>query len=706
MSDLDPETERHFWEGWLGEALSSRLVDIRQRVESVYVGKTANPDHPQLRWFTPHGPTHYRAVEDLMHQLIPRQCHERLTESEKFFLLASAWLHDLGMIRGLWDGDGTLSDDQIREQHHVRSERYLATDYQNVGVRQPEAAAFGVLSRLHRRRCPLEECRDPRVPVPGHGELRLRLLGAYLRLADALHVDLTRAPDDQYAISLTYDIPNASKLHWLRSMFVMGIKIDTDAKEIVVLFKCPTPAADPAETERMKRVVQGVAELVVDDLSSELDSVKDVLFAADISYFLRVRAEFQEVELSAQLRRDLATAMSDQFLLDNPSSSALFTLLVDSLQDIMEARRPDVAGEVDRFLADIERRVLKSRRCHTGLRNLVAAVKDKWQRRDVPALASWIRDQKGAWAQKRQALRRQAFEYFYDSLAKNRGRSLDQPCAVLLYGYSEQVIEALCGFKEAVLQWLRIQQVRAFEKSGTGVATRAGDDEQAAQHFRLFVCEGQPKNRTGWGARVLFHDGTRYAVALAGRGFRDISIIPDAIACTLMVAPSPRPQVDFLMVGANGFDDHRFFHAAGHTMVVAGADFAKRQTGAARPAVVLVVTTDKHGPLQPAAEPRPQTLVRDGWRFRGSFADEPVRDQMFICQDPRLHMTLAEAGVLLYNPREDQVPIDLVDVVITERRYHRRDPQAAWSGAAFAAATDSGAEPARGAEPLAPRKRG
>ena len=709
------DKDREHWENWVpkGEPLDGRLVAIRKNVEHLYQEAGTRP---QLRWFTPHGPAHCREVENLIHRLIPGDRHLRLTHSEKYFLLGSAWLHDLGMIRGIFPGDDAQDESTIREEHHDRSERYLVENYSRVGVEQQEAHVFGQMARFHRRRCRIDDCQEY-VAVGGHGNIRLRLLAAYLRLADALHVDVTRVPSDQYAISLTYDIPNSSKLHWLRSMFVQGIDIDPDpqCQEITIYFNEPLPGPDHEASQRAARIVDSVFNLIIDDLTAELDSVKDVLFSAGISYFLRVSKKTSKVAMEGRLQRDIATVMNEHFLLDHPSSSALVMLVLESIRGILAHPTDRLAAQVASFLADVEQKVLGTRSSHKGLERLVAQIREESTARDPKSLGAWIDEAISNWGARRKAVQDQALRFFHDwlpamgrSASESGGSPRDQPSTsaetvgVLLYGYSEQVIEALCGFREAMaLSLVRQRLVRAEASlqspnepiSRLGV-THAEDIQHAASdRFQFFVCEGQPKNRTGWGGRIHFHDGLRYSRALAGLGFSRICIIPDAIACSLLSPFDRRAapfRIQFVMVGANGFDDHWFAHSAGHAMVASCAAMS-RQRGGDGPSLVLVVSTDKYDrSLLPDRESKaPELLFGDGWPFRGPFVGEAVRSHMFISQDPKLRETLRpeRPSILLYNPMEDLVPIDCVDIVITESRWHRRPEGASaaeWSGTTIA----------------------
>ncbi len=767
------EKERKFREEWLPGYFGNRLEKIRGLVKHLHETKEKVP---QVKWFTPHGAIHYQAVEDLLHQLIPGNLHKGFTEDEKFFLLGSAWLHDVGMLRGIMGEEDNVTDDQIREKHHARSEEYIVRNYDEVGVEEPEKEAFGLLARFHRRRCLLTDCPEL-IFIPGHNCLRLRLLAAYLRLADALHVDQTRAPDAQYAISLAYDIPSKAKLHWLRSKFVLGIDIDIKKKEIAVHLKYPINIEIPKVHKKrtMERTLNSIYDFIVQDLSSELDTVKDVLFGANISYFLHITKVIHKVEFDRRLLRDIYSVYNYYFLLDNPSSSSLYNLMLQSLIDIIELYyiegREDrselqfpVFKAINSFLDEIKEQVLGSRQCHYGLHRFVEEIRELIKEEDINKLKSQINYKSWLLELKRTGVRFSAYRYFnkklntifwkdgspFDLVEKKKKDDVIRCYNIILYGYSELVIKSLCGFRDAVITKLvnkyyeEIKKVENYQKEdypwpdkledeNTGKvksksgdekdemfevyqkiqdkgnsSSTGGDDEykrlpllhkielekEASNYFRIFICEGQPKNRTTWGGRTIYHDGTRFAITLAEHHFTNIFIIPDAIASTL-IAPyeyneEEFPRIHFVMVGANGYDEEKFLHSAGHAMIAAVTSFAKSPSCDKSlkfnnlPCLILALITDKfkkkkESPqsekkstdLNKQAKKDDSLIITDGWNFQGSFAGEPVRTHVFISQDQSLKNNLnSEApNVRFYNPREDKIPIKLVDVVITEKAW-------------------------------------
>ncbi|MCP4603907.1 MAG: hypothetical protein GY847_25865 [Proteobacteria bacterium] len=673
----------------LGPELKGRLEKIRKAVRRLH--RDIEPTKRQPPFFTPHGEIHYEAVERKIKQLIPITSFDEdsgLSASEAFFILGSAWLHDIGMINGVLTGD---TDDYtlVRDNHHIRSMEYIKEHYTNVEVLQSEADIFGWLALFHRRRCPLPDCTETS-DHDDHGRVRVRLLAAYLRLADALHVDQTRVPAEQWALLLAYDIPLKAKMHWLRSMFVGGIGVDPAGKQITVQFKSriALPSGDEADSQALARTLSSIYDAITQDLESELDTVKEVLIFGGISSYLKIKRSVTEVVLGERLLNDLRTVLNYYFLLENPSSSALYRLVLQSVRSIVAVHdsgtqtSDKLTGKaVRKFLAEIEESILGTRSCHTGLKTLVKDIRlsvvDRLSRDIAPV--DWIERKLKDLEEHRESVRRNACVYFEQQILNDELASDGEITVynVLLYGFSEITMKSLCGFRDAVIRRL-IREEHCEEGSLTPVH-RAKFEERASKYFRIFVCEGQPKNRTGWGGTIIYHDGCRYAIALAERGFSQIHVVPDAIAGSLM-PPVPRkpspPTIDFVMVGANGYSNSTFTHSAGHSMIAAVTRDAKANDAA--PVLILSLLTDKYsddGPVDGVTESvdtgsdEEPYITLENWTFRKPFEEEPIRQHVFVSQDPGLRDSLGKIkkAVMFYNQREDIIPMCYVDVVITEK---------------------------------------
>lgn len=677
---------------WLSEELQKRFDKIKDSIIKLH---NDNEKDAQLKWYTPHGPTHYRIVESRIYQLIPNGFYEKLSENERFFLLASAWLHDIGMVKGIFDNDKHLTDEEIRENHHIRSEKYLIEKFIVVGVEETEKEVFGLLARFHRRRSLISEC-PKYLPIMGHGRIRVRLLSAYLRLADSLHIDQSRVPANLYAITLAYNIPMTSKLHWLRSMFVIGIAVDVDNKEIVVHFKYPhnIDAWQGQNEKAIKRTLESIYEVIIQDLIDELTTVKEVLFYSDITYFLSIKMEIICVEFDNQLVRDIKTVLNYYFLMDNPSSSALCRLVLESVRGILDAHSQGGSinyeasnKAVAEFLKEIETKILITRQCHTGLRIFVDNIWDFINKNKMLELKEWVPKIEEQLDKKRNDVRKTASFYF--KWKKQQYSTPKKYFDVLLYGYSELVIKSLCGFRDVIVDEL-LKKFTTEKHSFPKIHT-INFETEASNFFRIFVCEGQPKNRTAWGGRIIYHDGARYSLSLAERGFTNVYIIADAIVGSL-ISPETigenTPNVDFVMVGANGFNEKQFKHSAGHATIAAITKVIPQKGNP--PDLILSIITDKFDEKEDESAhtsgkvklENDRITIIDGWRFRSPFLNEPVRNNIFISQDPKLRDTLENEApnILLYNPREDIIPINWVDVIISEKAWLLQKDEPEWGG--------------------------
>lgn len=100
-------------------------------------------EHVALEWkdarrlypYPPHDCTHSIWVEDILYRLLPdtEELKEILLPDEVFLLLVSVWLHDIGMIPELFDGEEPPRGDEetrerdltVRDEHAERSEKYV-----------------------------------------------------------------------------------------------------------------------------------------------------------------------------------------------------------------------------------------------------------------------------------------------------------------------------------------------------------------------------------------------------------------------------------------------------------------------------------------------------------------------------------------------------------------------------------------------------
>ena len=98
---------------------------------------------------------------------------------------------------------------------------------------------------------------------------------------------------------------------------------------------------------------------------------------------------------------------------------------------------------------------------------------------------------------------------------------------VLLFGYSELVIKALCGFRDHLMEDF-IFNING-DARGDVIKNLNNPDylKTFSDRIKIFICEGQPKTQTGIRDRLLYHDGIQYALALKKMNFNNLILIPD-----------------------------------------------------------------------------------------------------------------------------------------------------------------------------------
>jgi len=793
--------EKEYREDWLSEQLKRKLENIRQAVSRLF--KDYNNSIP-LGGFTPHDKTHCEAVEKLIYQLLPERCYRGLREYERFLLLASAWLHDIGMIRGIFDEcDQKRSDHQIRSKHHERSEIFIVNRPTQFGVEETDAAVLGLLARLHGTS--LDGI--PEALNVNGVNVRVRLLAAYLCLADALHIDTSRAPQDQYAICLAFNAPVSSKIHWIKSRFVSGININARQNTIELQFKVPAPsqAIELAEKFDVAKITR-IHDIVIEEITHYLSDVEKELEKGNItSFHPPIIKTTVPMLLDKQVCRDLEQIVKNPDFMTDPSSSRLAYLILQTIADMLNLggkkgieslnSRADIEEQIKRIERDLEPvdleeqikqrqrvlellqiindNVLEERPCHLDLDRLEKELRERTENaikhlkelQNTYKQPGYCSDCKGNCSgfhsktdkketefsreldelekfiiselHKRQLMRREVrligrhyFEHFIKENPKQGDTSSPWgdipsiPVSILLFGYSELVIKALCGFRDAVIEKLLRAYIDPINQYG--YCEEAGKREGwpfkldlrqpyhhidfecvASAHFRLFVCTGEPKTQTNSKGQLSFHDGYRYAEALHEHGFTNIVLVPDIAAVGNLLhrtvnGPSTmdrqsdnkettnsNPMIDLIMLGVNGIERDRFLHGTGHlgisTAVAAlSAFYPSSQPSGSRcnrlPRLVFVATKSKFGDKNDdKAKECPvnerwtwldtNCYEREGYWIQQGFCNERVRDHVFVARDQNMQKFFFENHIRLYNPREDDVWFALVDDVIVDKGF-------------------------------------
>jgi hypothetical protein len=139
---------------WLHEQFGIYLDQIRASVSHIYERNSATLAN--LPFYTPHDTGHCERVENRLHELIPDQYAEELDEWERFYLLASAWLHDLGMLPYVFqtmypDEPWPPRENEIRRRHPITVADYVVNHWTDCGLQQVDKDVLSELCRFHSR---------------------------------------------------------------------------------------------------------------------------------------------------------------------------------------------------------------------------------------------------------------------------------------------------------------------------------------------------------------------------------------------------------------------------------------------------------------------------------------------------------------------------------------------------------------------------
>lgn len=178
-----------------------------------------------IRYYTDHGANHSKEVVHIMDQLV-KNIHPPLNQTEAFILLASAWLHDIGLLNNLDPKSGSfLSDEEIRDRHGELSADLIKKFSDRFFGEQSSIKHINII-----RNNVIAVCRNHTENVrEWYGihdykeySIRTRLLISILRLADILDLRGNRAP------RLTGEIvqmPATSTIHWEIYKVILDYKI-------------------------------------------------------------------------------------------------------------------------------------------------------------------------------------------------------------------------------------------------------------------------------------------------------------------------------------------------------------------------------------------------------------------------------------------------------------------------------------------------
>ena len=256
----------------------SRLDIIKKHSETVWKKDTVHHKH-----YTLHGMDHYSAVISVLNKLVDGiDPDSELTIHEIFYLLASVYLHDVGMLISHTEDEDKAKaistqkkkpftkEDLIREAHHLRSGKYVIEHAGDLKLDHVEVRCVKSICEGHR--VVKLDTADYDDKIIDNEYIRVRLLAALLRFSDELDVSYKRAPKELMDV-LKEDMSDYSLLQWLKHYYTSGVGITSQQssgkRRTIIEIQTQHP-----NRERGRKITE---ELIFKPIEESLRSVDRIL---------------------------------------------------------------------------------------------------------------------------------------------------------------------------------------------------------------------------------------------------------------------------------------------------------------------------------------------------------------------------------------------------------------------------------------------
>lgn len=241
------------------ESLHDRLMLIEPIARSVLTYTASKfPD------FTPHDfERHSLNVEKILNWMVPDEVKSSMDPYELFFLIISAWLHDWGMV-----ASKNENADEVRQNHHERTEQNFQKLYKEVLLSQQEANIAGRICRGHRTDDLQSDLYANSFIGSSNNLVHVSFLAALLRLADECDVTANRTPEIIYS---SIHPEGRSEEEFKKHLSIGGIG---------PLTKYKLQLNGTAYTPKGVQVIEEVRKKI----EEQLDSVKTILFPNGVMF--------------------------------------------------------------------------------------------------------------------------------------------------------------------------------------------------------------------------------------------------------------------------------------------------------------------------------------------------------------------------------------------------------------------------------------
>ncbi|MDA1053747.1 MAG: hypothetical protein O3C40_25140 [Planctomycetota bacterium] len=258
--------------------------------------------------FAGHGHEHFLQVERFLDKLIFVEWadHKNFvpTPEEALLLLSAVWLHDIGLLHGIFPSDPLPDKVDLQKlvaTYHDRTAKYLRECWKEFcSWSSFQKNVLGEICLYHRPGRPVDD-----LQILTH-DVHVRKLAALLRVADVCHLSANRMPVDLAQwVDPTFQNGEGAELEILANPqgWVHSVELDRATQSFVIFAQLPKPTDIPAPQEidlpandylpAVTLNFRPFADYLCDGVQSVLNEVSRVLGECPNCAFKHVRLQFE-----------------------------------------------------------------------------------------------------------------------------------------------------------------------------------------------------------------------------------------------------------------------------------------------------------------------------------------------------------------------------------------------------------------------------
>ncbi|MBD5399449.1 MAG: hypothetical protein HDR57_02280 [Treponema sp.] len=254
--------------------------------------------------YTNHDIGHSARVADYMVDLLPQPI-ENYNDTELVIMLYSAIFHDIGMAVSETEKELDISkQEEIRRLHHIRSEEFINTEYQNTDVFKIDNESsidfrklIAAIARSHCEDFSWIENNLSETECFGNDVVHPQLISCLLRLGDYLDFDSKRTPPCLFKFLHLLPISSAE---WDKHFKITNYqKIDKEKNRIYFSGECEEP-------DIFIKILEYFAQI-----EKEIKNAKNLLSKNSDNYKLAI-----DGQISNKIKHDTFDSVDLQFSMD------------------------------------------------------------------------------------------------------------------------------------------------------------------------------------------------------------------------------------------------------------------------------------------------------------------------------------------------------------------------------------------------------